>query len=122
MPLPRNCARDLTKDLGGRWHGSYGTACCPAHDDRKPSLSIRQADGGKLLVKCHGGCPNPDVWAVLKDRGFVGNAKHVSLWPISRRTNVQHAEHIDRRAEAKTNYAKRIWAESRPAAGTPVEH
>ena len=27
-------AESLTKALGGRWHGSYGTARCPAHDDR----------------------------------------------------------------------------------------
>ncbi len=24
-------------------------ACCPAHDDRDPSLSIREADDGKVL-------------------------------------------------------------------------
>lgn len=27
-------------------------ARCPAHDDRQPSLSIREAEGGTLLVKC----------------------------------------------------------------------
>ena len=31
-------------------------ARCPAHDDRKPSLSIRNADSGKVLVRCHAGC------------------------------------------------------------------
>ena len=25
----------MTRALGGRWHGSYGTARCPAHDDRE---------------------------------------------------------------------------------------
>ncbi len=28
-------AESLTRALGGRWHGSYGTARCPAHDDRE---------------------------------------------------------------------------------------
>jgi hypothetical protein len=31
-------------------------ARCPAHDDRQPSLSVRVADSGHLLVKCHAGC------------------------------------------------------------------
>ena len=31
-------AQSLTQALGGRWHGSYGTARCPAHDDRAPTL------------------------------------------------------------------------------------
>lgn len=35
----------------GRW-----IARCPAHDDRSPSLSIREADGGRVLIHCFGGC------------------------------------------------------------------
>lgn len=31
-------------------------ACCPAHDDRAPSLSLRLADSGRLLVCCFSGC------------------------------------------------------------------
>ena len=46
-------AQDLTKALDGRWHGSYGTARCPAHDDHDPSLSVSEGQDGKLLVKCH---------------------------------------------------------------------
>ena len=37
-------ARSLTKALGGRWYGRYGMACCPVHDDRTPSLSIRDGE------------------------------------------------------------------------------
>jgi putative DNA primase/helicase len=35
-------------------------ACCPAHDDRKPSLSIA-ATMDKILLKCHGHCETADV-------------------------------------------------------------
>jgi len=35
--------------------GQY-TACCPAHNDKHPSLAIRQTDDGKILLKCFGGC------------------------------------------------------------------
>ena len=48
---------ELTKALKkGKWHGSYGTACCPAHDDKSPSLSISLGRDGRTLVKCHCGC------------------------------------------------------------------
>ena len=36
------------------------SACCPAHDDKGPSLSIRDADG-KLLIHCFAGCSVHDV-------------------------------------------------------------
>jgi hypothetical protein len=31
-------------------------ACCPAHDDKGPSLSIRETDSGSTLVHCFAGC------------------------------------------------------------------
>ena len=31
-------------------------ACCPAHDDREPSLAIALADDGRILLKCFAGC------------------------------------------------------------------
>ena len=37
-------------------------ACCPAHDDRHPSLSIRQAED-RVLLRCWAGCAAGDVVA-----------------------------------------------------------
>ena len=31
-------------------------ACCPAHADRKPSLSIGLGEHGQVLLKCFAGC------------------------------------------------------------------
>ncbi len=31
-------------------------ACCPAHDDKSPSLSIRETVDGRVLVHCFAGC------------------------------------------------------------------
>ena len=39
-------------------------ACCPAHDDNNPSLSIKQEDD-RVLVHCFSGCPNEAVTAAL---------------------------------------------------------
>ncbi len=36
----------------GRW-----IAPCPAHEDRSPSLSVRETDDGRVLIHCFGGCP-----------------------------------------------------------------
>ena len=44
------------KKLGGNRY----IACCPAHDDRNPSLSITQGKD-KLLVHCFAGCTQAEV-------------------------------------------------------------
>ena len=36
-------------------------ACCPAHDDHTPSLSIAVGDDGRILLKCHAGCTPEQV-------------------------------------------------------------
>lgn len=35
--------------------GQY-QACCPAHEDKSPSLSLRELEDGRVLVHCFGGC------------------------------------------------------------------
>ncbi len=35
-------------------------ACCPAHNDKRPSLSIREIED-RVLVHCWAGCPVEDV-------------------------------------------------------------
>lgn len=44
-------------------NGSW-TACCPAHDDKSPSLAVRE-EGGKVLLHCFGGCSVSDVVGAL---------------------------------------------------------
>ncbi|VVP53009.1 virulence-associated protein E [Pseudomonas fluorescens] len=31
-------------------------ACCPAHDDKSPSLAITETSDGTVLIKCWAGC------------------------------------------------------------------
>lgn len=50
---------------GTRLNGPGWTARCPAHDDRRASLSIARGDGGRVLVKCHAGCTAEAVVTAL---------------------------------------------------------
>jgi len=36
-------------------------ACCPAHNDKSPSLSIRALPNGKILLHCFAECPIDEV-------------------------------------------------------------
>ncbi len=40
-------------------------ACCPAHDDKTPSLSIAQGEDGRVLLKCFAGCGVPHICEAL---------------------------------------------------------
>ena len=52
---------DKVKSTGpGRW-----LAKCPAHEDRSPSLSIRELDDGRVLLHCFAGCEIGDVLDAL---------------------------------------------------------
>ena len=42
----------------GQW-----LARCPAHDDRHPSLSVRELDDGLILIHDHAGCGTAEVLA-----------------------------------------------------------
>ena len=45
--------------------GKGWTALCPAHEDRQNSLSIREGDDGRALLKCFAGCKTEDVVGAL---------------------------------------------------------
>ena len=40
-------------------------ARCPAHDDRNPSLSIRECDDGRVLLHCFAGCEVEDILSAV---------------------------------------------------------
>lgn len=51
-------------------------ACCPAHPDRTPSLTVRELDDGRILVHCFAGCGAMDVM------GAIG-LEIAELFPVS---------------------------------------
>lgn len=52
--------KGVKKTGPGRW-----IAQCPAHEDRSPSLSLKEADGGVVLLHDFGGCSPDDVCAAV---------------------------------------------------------
>lgn len=66
----------LGLDKGRRIRTGHYTACCPAHDDKSPSLSITQKSDA-VLVYCWSGCSQEAVIDALRS---------LSLWPKKRNT------------------------------------
>jgi hypothetical protein len=55
----------LARLPGAKKAGNGWSARCPAHDDRKASLSIAQGDDGTALVKRHAGCNTAAILAAI---------------------------------------------------------
>ena len=109
-------AEELTKALGGHWSGSSGEARCPAHEDKTPSLSIRDGDGGRLLTFCHARCSAEAVWAALQDRGLVERAEDRP----ARRRRPPRPQPVPG-SGPNQDHALEIWRAGQPALGTPAE-
>ncbi len=65
---PASLERVLSRLPDARPVGGSQTAWmarCPAHDDRRPSLSVSVGEGRRVLVHCHGGCPPEAVVEAL---------------------------------------------------------
>ena len=116
-------ARGITRALGGRWHGSYGTACCPAHDDRRPSLSLRDGRDGRLLAYCHAGCGWTAVADALRARGLMAGQGSGQRGAAAPDLAARAAREREEREEARKRgrQARWCWKGTRPIEGTPAE-
>jgi len=84
------CTRDTPIDkvlhgLGGAKQIGPGKwiALCPAHDDKRPSLSLKEAEDGKVLLHCWTGC---GVDAIVGALGLNLS----DLFPGDRRSLAEH--------------------------------
>jgi putative DNA primase/helicase len=90
-------AETIAKALGGRKAGGAWMARCPAHDDRTPSLSIRDADDNKVLVRCHAGCNQERVIAALRGRGLwaENGPRSAHCMPVERKPDQGDSKRSD---------------------------
>lgn len=65
-------AEEIAFQLRGYRTRNGFMACCPAHDDKNPSLSLRETEG-KILFHCFAGCSQSSVLDALQSQG---------LWPV----------------------------------------
>ena len=111
-------AETIARALGCRKVGGGWTARCPAHDDQNPSLSICDQDG-KVLVRCHAGCQQAKVIAVLRRRGlWTKNSARSPSRTGHRKLLEREPDHDEAR---RTEAALAIWQSAKPAQSTPVE-
>ncbi len=116
-------AESLTKDLGGHWHGAYGTARCPAHEDREPSLSVRDGADGEPMFHCFAGCRWQDIKDALRARGLLPERGKYPAWrprryrpltaPKPRVVNVDQQRRVE--------FSRRKWHEAIPLVNTPAD-
>ena len=90
-------AETIANALGGKKYGTGFMCRCPAHDDRSPSLSIKDADNGKILLHCFAGCTFEDVTCALRDMGLwepLSNRKRKYTRQQYTRKQIEHAEMV----------------------------
>lgn len=112
-------ARTLTQSLGGKWYGRYGLACCPAHGDRKPSLSLADAPDGRLLLNCKTGCAFTDILDVLRLRGVL--SRDYRPEPLSPAEMARRKAEDEAAAAMAEKRALACWREAQPIGGTIAE-
>lgn len=113
-------ADTIARALGGRRIGGGWMARCPAHDDRTPSLSIRNSDDGRVLVRCHAGCDQVRVIAALRSRGLWPSGGR-SIGPTVTERHRSDGGQQGRDDSDRTRSALRIWRAAVSASGTLVE-
>ena len=105
-------ARRICESRGGRWSGTKGMACCPAHDDSTPSLGVTLGRKA-ILFHCFAGCDQQAVLAALAREGF--NASIL----FSDSSSADQFEPIEKRNLSPA--ALRIWREAEPVRSSPAK-
>lgn len=103
-------AREIVEGLNGSWSRSKGMCCCPAHDDRTPSLSVTLGRRA-ILFHCFAGCSNEAVLEALARCGvrpvdlFNGGGDAIVSGP---------------REDSTNRNALRLWKSASILTGSPA--
>lgn len=83
--LPPPDAEAIARSLGGAKRTATGWSCkCPAHEDGHNSLSLSVRDG-RLLWRCHAGCPQGAVQDALAKAGHIDRPRGAEVRPFAPR-------------------------------------
>ena len=106
-------ARQICENFSGHWRNGKGMCCCPAHDDRTPSLSITLG-ARAILFHCFAGCSQQEVLAAFERQGiparsfFSGNSSSIPQ-PVLKEIK-------------PSRNAQRLWRQSETLSGTIAEN
>lgn len=107
MNGPTLSAAEIAHRLGANRKQGYWLGKCPAHEDSKPSFSIREHEG-RPVFRCFTGCSRDDIKARLSAMGIeLGTGKDPgweTAYAVKDADGKVVAEHvrIDRAGEGKT--------------------
>lgn len=111
-------AETIARALGGQRSGSNWMVSCLTHEDRTPSLALRDAPNGTLLLHCFAGCEPADIFKALRERGLLPGS---AATRVRQRVNSTVSPIRNEDNKKRTADALRILCEVRPAEGTLVE-
>ncbi|WP_019223473.1 DUF7146 domain-containing protein, partial [Bartonella rattaustraliani] len=105
-------AAGITRAVPGVWHGHYGLAHCPAHDDGTPSLALTYGYNGQLLLYCHAGCSFKQIIKALKNIGlFNTQAYFENAYGHTLSFSKQFYADL-KRAKQNAERARELWKQS----------
>ena len=104
-------ARTIVESLQGTWSRGKGMCCCPAHDDRTPSLSVTLGRKA-ILFHCFAGCSNGEVIAALDRQGVRSR----DLFDGSSAVAANQQE-----KRAFNSNARRLWHSATAISDSPAE-
>ena len=105
-------AKALCETLNGKWYGAKGMACCPAHDDRTPSLSIQLGEKA-ILFHCFAGCTNEEVLAALARQGTQASTL------FGQGSGPPEISSLERSPSGRAALA--LWHSAKPLWGSPAK-
>jgi hypothetical protein len=106
-------AAEIARALRGKWIGANWLCHCPNHEDKTPSLSIRDAeDGRRLLLYCHAGCSFIEVLSALKERGLP--TEGASSYQPSAEERVRWKAEHETANRGRITAAQQLWSAADP--------
>jgi len=117
MTTPVQTALDALEQAGSppRKNGRSWQARCPAHEDRSPSLSIREGDDGRVLVHCFAGCDLERILQALdlSVSELFASDRHAARAGVGARGGARRTTPHDK-PRPPENQVHALWARCRP--------
>lgn len=113
-----NTARQICEKFSGYWKNGKGMCCCPAHDDKTPSLGV-SIGRNAVLFHCFAGCPQKDVLAAFERQGvsarslFCGCSVLIPVAPPKEIKPSANAQRLWRQAKRLQGTIARTYLEKR---------